>query len=168
MTGLESCRTPAQGDPNDRAARDAESAAAERAPGATRATLEAPVYFSFDGFDLDAEAGNALDDKIHILQQNPGVRILISGHSDERGSDERGSDERGSDERGSDERGSDEYNLSLGPRRAAAARRYLTQNGIDGSRVELVSYGEEQALCRTTGEDCWSRNRRAVFAITAG
>ena len=49
-----------------------------------------------------------------ILGANPNVKIQISGHADERGSDE--------------------YNLALGNRRAAAAKRYLENKGIDASR----------------------------------
>jgi peptidoglycan-associated lipoprotein len=148
MPGPEVGRTPAQVDATDRARRDAESIAAENALAAVRASLEAPVYFTYNGFDLDDDDRDALDEKIKVLRNNPAVRILISGHADERGSDE--------------------YNLALGQQRAAAVKEYLTQNGIDGSRLEIVSYGEEQPVCRTPGEDCWSRNRRAAFAITAG
>ena len=52
-----------------------------------------------------------LDRKAAILGANPNVKLQISGHADERGSDE--------------------YNLALGNRRAAAAKRYLENKGID-------------------------------------
>ena len=64
-----------------------------------------------------------------------------------------------------DERGSDEYNLALGQRRAAAAKRYLVERGIDASRFDLVSYGEERPVCTDHNEDCWQRNRRDDFVI---
>jgi peptidoglycan-associated lipoprotein len=67
-----------------------------------------------------------------------------------------------------DSRGSDEYNLALGQRRAAAAKRYLTDRGIDGSRVEIVSFGEERGTCTEESDSCWSRNRRDEFEITGG
>ena len=63
------------------------------------------------------------------------------------------------------ERGSDEYNLALGQRRAAAAKRYLVERGIDASRFDLVSYGEERPVCTDHNEDCWQRNRRDDFVI---
>jgi len=46
-----------------------------------------------------------------------------------------------------DERGSDEYNLALGQRRAASAKRYLVDHGIAADRFDLVSYGEERPVC---------------------
>lgn len=126
----------------------AEREAAERALAAARASLEAPVLFEFDRSDLDARARAALDAKLPVLQANPGLQIRIAGHTDERGSDE--------------------YNLALAQRRAAAAKRYLTQRDIDASRIEIVSYGEEQPTCGESTDDCWARNRRDEFAITVG
>jgi peptidoglycan-associated lipoprotein len=64
-----------------------------------------------------------------------------------------------------DERGSDEYNLALGQRRAASAKRYLTERGIAGDRFDLVTYGEEQPVCTEHNETCWQQNRRADFRI---
>jgi peptidoglycan-associated lipoprotein len=76
------------------------------------------------------------------------VRLRIAGHADDRGSDE--------------------YNLALGNRRAAAAKRYLENKGIDGSRIEVVSYGEERPLNPGTDEAAYAQNRRDEFEITAG
>jgi peptidoglycan-associated lipoprotein len=125
----------------------AEREAAERAR-AARATLEATIHFEFDRSDLDAAAREALDAKLPVLQANPGVRIRVAGHTDARGSDE--------------------YNLALGQRRAAAAKRYLTQRGIDAERIEIASLGEEQATCGEETEECWARNRRDEFAVASG
>jgi peptidoglycan-associated lipoprotein len=76
------------------------------------------------------------------------VKVRISGHADERGSDE--------------------YNLALGNRRAAAAKRYLENKGIDGSRIEVISYGEERPLNPGTDETAFAQNRRAEFEVTGG
>ena len=56
-----------------------------------------------------------------------------------------------------------EYNLALGERRAAAVRSYLTSLGIDGSRLVIISYGEERPAESGQGEDSWARNRRVDF-----
>ena len=122
----------------------AEREAAERA----RAVLEAPVYFEFDRSDLESEARQALEAKLPVLQANTGIRLRVAGHTDERGSDE--------------------YNLALSQRRAAAAKRFLTQRGIADDRLELVGFGEEQPACSVSAESCWSRNRRAAFELVAG
>jgi peptidoglycan-associated lipoprotein len=112
------------------------------------AALTATIFFDFDRSEITDDARSKLDQKVPILTQNSGVRIRIAGHTDSRGSDE--------------------YNLALGQRRAAAAKRYLTDRGIDGSRIEIVSFGEERPTCTDESEGCWSRNRRDEFEITGG
>lgn len=106
------------------------------------------VHFDFDRADIRAEDRPLLDSKAAILNANSGLRLRISGHADERGSDE--------------------YNLALGSRRAAAVKTYLTNNGIDSGRLEVVSFGEEQPIARGSDETSWFQNRRAEFEVTAG
>lgn len=115
---------------------------------AARATLNAPVYFDYDAADLRDDARGVLEAKLPILTGNAGLRIRIAGHTDSRGSDE--------------------YNLALGQRRASAVKDWLTGRGIDGSRIEIVSFGEERGTCTEEAESCWSQNRRAEFEVTAG
>ena len=134
----------------ERARLAAEAAAREKAAAADRAkaTLTATIYFDYDASDIRGDARSALDAKLPILRANSGVSIRISGHADERGSDQ--------------------YNDALGQRRAAATKRYLTDNGIDAARITIVSYGEQRPAATGTDENAWSRNRRAEFEITAG
>ena len=115
---------------------------------AATAALTATIYFDLDRSDITDDSRAKLDAKVPVLTQNTAVRIRIAGHTDSRGSDE--------------------YNLALGQRRAAAAKRYLTDRGIDGSRIEIVSFGEERPTCTDESEGCWSRNRRDEFEITGG
>ncbi len=128
---------------NERRAREA----AERAA-AVKADLAAMINFEYDQATVRSTDQATLDRKASILGANPNVRIQISGHADERGSDE--------------------YNLALGNRRAAAAKRYLENKGIDGSRMEVVSYGEERPLAQGSDEAAYAQNRRDEFAVTAG
>jgi peptidoglycan-associated lipoprotein len=132
----------------DRLAREAADAARASAIARARNTLMATIYFDYDAADIRGDARGALDAKLPILRANAGVQIRISGHADERGSDQ--------------------YNDALGQRRAAAAKRYLTDNGIDGARIAIVSYGEQRPAMTGADENAWSRNRRAEFEITAG
>jgi peptidoglycan-associated lipoprotein len=127
------------------AARNAPSAEAIRA---ATARLTATIFFDLDRSDITDESRQKLDEKVPVLTQNAAVKIRIAGHTDSRGSDE--------------------YNLALGQRRAAAAKRYLTDRGIDASRIEIVSFGEERPTCTDEADSCWSRNRRDEFEITAG
>ena len=113
-----------------------------------RATLTATIYFDYDASDIRGDAKAALDAKLPILRANAGVTIRISGHADERGSDQ--------------------YNDALGQSRAAATKRYLTDNGIDGARISIVSYGEQRPSTSGADESAWARNRRAEFEITGG
>ena len=111
-------------------------------------TVTAVVYFDYNSAEISAEGRATLDSKIPLLSQNPELRIRIAGHADERGSDE--------------------YNLALGQRRAAAAKRYLTQRGIAADRIETVSYGEERPAAEGHDEAAWAQNRRDEFEITGG
>lgn len=121
--------------------------AAERSR-AVAADLAAMINFDYDQASVREADQATLDRKAAILQANSDVRLRISGHADERGSDE--------------------YNLALGNRRAAAAKRYLQNKGIDGSRVEVISYGEERPLNPGTDESAYAQNRRAEFEVTSG
>jgi peptidoglycan-associated lipoprotein len=121
--------------------------AAERAR-AVAADLATMINFDYDQSTIRDADQSTLDRKAAILQANPNVRVRISGHADERGSDE--------------------YNLALGNRRAAAAKRYLENKGIDGGRMEVVSFGEERPLNPGTDEGAFAQNRRDEFEVTAG
>jgi peptidoglycan-associated lipoprotein len=121
--------------------------AAERAR-VVAADLAAMINFDYDQAVVRQADQATLDRKAAIMAANPGVKIRIAGHADERGSDE--------------------YNLALGNRRAAAAKRYLENKGVDGSRVDVVSYGEERPLNPGNDETAYAQNRRDEFEVTAG
>ena len=78
-----------------------EAAARDRAMAEVRNAITAVIYFDYNESTLSDQARATLDAKIPALNANAGARILVIGHTDERGSDE--------------------YNLALGERRAAAA-----------------------------------------------
>jgi peptidoglycan-associated lipoprotein len=122
--------------------------ARERAMAGLKATLGQKIYFEYDMAELSADARAALDAKVPILMANTGLRMRITGHADERGSDE--------------------YNLALGQRRAAAVKRYLTDRGVDESRIDLLSMGEERPEVTDGTEEAFRLNRRAEFVIVAG
>ncbi len=118
------------------------------APDTRRASLEARIHFALDRADLTPEAQTTLAAKVDILRSSPSLILRIDGHADERGSDE--------------------YNLALSKRRAAVAKRFMTDQGIDATRLETVGYGEEQPLDRTASESAWTMNRRADFHVAGG
>jgi peptidoglycan-associated lipoprotein len=118
------------------------------APDTRRATLEERIHFALDRAELTREARTTLAAKVEILRSSPGLTLKIDGHADERGSDE--------------------YNLALSKRRAAEAKRFLMQQGIEAARLETVGYGEEQPLDPASSEAAWAINRRADFQVTGG
>ena len=67
-----------------------------------------------------------------------------------------------------DEQGTSEYNLALGERRAGAARDFLVTMGIDASRIDTISYGEEKPEDPGKTEEAWAKNRRANSSSAAG
>ena len=106
------------------------------------------AYFDFDKSNIREDARAALSKDAEavkaILNDFPGATVVIEGHCDERGSAE--------------------YNLGLGDRRASAAKEFLTQLGVPGDRLKLISYGKERPQCTESNEECWQKNRRVHFA----
>ena len=123
-------------------------AALARAGDEVRSSLAAMIHFDLDKSNIRGDDMGALDQKVAILQANPDLRIRIGGHCDERGSDE--------------------YNLALGNRRAQAAKQYLVSHGIDASRIETQSWGEERPAVDGHDESAWSQNRRDEFEVISG
>jgi peptidoglycan-associated lipoprotein len=124
------------------------AAAAARGADEVKTMVAAMIHFDYDKSNIRPDDAGILDQKVAILQANPDLRIRIGGHCDERGSDE--------------------YNLALGNRRAQAAKQYLVSHGIDASRIETQSWGEERALVDGHDEGAWSQNRRDEFEIIGG
>ena len=133
----------------DAAARDeAARRARETAAASARAALAAIIYFDLDKDALRSDAEATLDAKVSVLKSQPALHIRIDGNADDRGSDE--------------------YNLALSQRRAATAKRYLEARGIDGARLEVVSFGKERPACKDENETCWQQNRHDGFTVTSG
>lgn len=107
--------------------------------GEAEAPLETVFYFDFDQSSLRPETRAALDAQAAHLANTTGM-IRLEGHADERGSRE--------------------YNLALGERRAKAVANYLSIQGIDMSRIETISYGEEKPVAFGKDEASYQLNRR--------
>lgn len=100
------------------------------------------VYFDFDQYNIRASEQMALKGNA-AFAQGSSKRLEVQGHTDERGSSE--------------------YNIALGDRRAKAAKAYLQHLGVNGAKINTVSYGEEKPTCTNHNEGCWAKNRRAEF-----
>lgn len=53
----------------------------------------------------------------------------------------------------------------ISPAAARASVNDLVLHGLASTRFAVISYGEERGVCREHHERCWSRNRRAHFAV---
>ena len=104
------------------------------------------VFFVFDSSSISETSEAILEKQAAWLLANPGRRILIEGHCDERGTRE--------------------YNLGLGERRADAAARYLVKNGVEKDRIRTISWGKDRPFAvEGTQEEVHRKNRVAVQTI---
>jgi peptidoglycan-associated lipoprotein len=101
------------------------------------------IFFDFDRFVIRDDARSGLETNAGLLKSQSGVKILIEGHCDERGTSA--------------------YNLVLGERRAQAVAQYLRDLGIPSLQMQITSYGKERPFCAEHSEACWQSNRRAHF-----
>lgn len=116
---------------------------APRTSAELRTVLSQIVYFDYDKDDLRDDTRAVLDAKATVLVANAGVSLVISGHTDERGTAE--------------------YNLALGQRRAAQVKRYLASRGVGEDRLSTQSLGDSQPASSGTSESEYQMNRRAEF-----
>lgn len=103
------------------------------------------IHFDYNDSTIRPDAQEILKRKAMWMQENTDATIVIEGHCDERGSAE--------------------YNLALGDRRAESVKTFLTDMGIDASRMSTISYGEEMPIDQGNNEAAWAKNRRAHLTI---
>lgn len=103
------------------------------------------VYFDYDSALMRGGEEAKLQAVAGYLRDNTAASVTVEGHCDERGSNE--------------------YNISLGDRRAMAVRAALIGLGVDGSRIEPKSMGEEMPAAPGHDEASWAQNRRAEFVV---
>jgi peptidoglycan-associated lipoprotein len=104
-----------------------------------------PVFFDYDAYDIRPDAQSVIQADANFLNQHPGLKVVVGGYCDERGSTE--------------------YNLALGENRANAAKQALVTAGVAPDRLRTVSYGKEKQFCTDHTEACWQQNRRAMFTL---
>ncbi len=101
------------------------------------------IYFSFDSSKVTQEMKDVVTAQLNFLKKYPKIKVIIEGHTDERGSNA--------------------YNVVLGEKRAKAVKEMLLDSGISTEQIEVISYGEMKPLETSSGETAWSKNRRVVF-----
>ena len=127
------------------------AAASRDAPADRQAQLEMTnvlaqrVYFDYDRDQLRDDGVATLDAKAAVLLANPSITLVVTGHTDERGTAE--------------------YNLALGQRRAAQVKRYLGSKGVADGRLTTQSLGDSQPAVAGSDESAYQQNRRAEFDV---
>ncbi len=109
---------------------------------APAATLQ-PIYFDLNKSDIRPDAEKTLKQNLEWFRQNPGRKLSIQGNCDPRAAEK--------------------YNISLGKRRAEAAKQYLISLGVDAKLLDVVSFGKEMSTCKGRDESCWAKERRVDF-----
>jgi len=114
-------------------------------------TTQAPhnqVYlFAFDNSTLDRKYMPSLNAQAQYLKSHPGARVLLAGHTDERGSRE--------------------YNVALGERRAKTVAQIMYMSGVSRKQVRVVSYGKERPANYGHDETSYRQNRRVELTYEA-
>ena len=103
--------------------------------------LEQTIYFDYNEASIREDSKQILTQIAGLMAKDPGIKIEIEGHCDERGSTE--------------------YNLHLGERRARAVEKYLVTQGVKAAQIATISYGEERPIDIGTTDAAFARNRRA-------
>ena len=110
--------------------------------------FEPSVYFDYDRFDVKPSYVEVIKKIAQIMRENRTSKILLEGHSDERGTRE--------------------YNLALGHKRAESVAKALKAEGINRQRMDTVSFGEEDPADNSPNEKGWAKNRRCDLILKKG
>lgn len=103
------------------------------------------IFFDYDKYNVRSGDESILSRDAEFLRSHPGMKVVIGGYCDERGSDE--------------------YNLGLGQNRASEAEKELVASGVPSTRIRVVSYGKEKPFCSDASDSCMQENRRAGFSL---
>jgi len=105
------------------------------------------ILFDFNSAALRTESQNTLRDLASNFQRYPDETISVEGHTDNVGSVE--------------------YNQNLSERRAYSVKDYLASQGLPGSRITAVGYGETRPKASNDTPEGRQLNRRVEIHIIA-
>ncbi len=117
----------------------------ERVSGGITIEINSKILFN-NRSDLSAAAEKNLDELVRVFQKYPATKLEIRSYTDNKGADS--------------------YNLSLSARRAESVAAYLTEKGIDNSRITTKGIGEASPKYNNDTAIGRNENRRVEFLIT--
>jgi len=103
------------------------------------------ITFVTAGHDLSADFHAVLDSVILVLQEFDKTIIVVSGHTDSKGSVD--------------------YNQALSERRADSVAEYLLDQGVVVARLETIGFGEGNPLADNATAEGRSLNRRVELSL---
>ena len=103
------------------------------------------IFFDTDRYELDTLSKVELEKLYGLLIENPGLRILIGGHTDDVGTEE--------------------YNQLLSEKRAEAVYDFLVGRGIEPGRLEYRGFGLTSPMGENLTEQGRARNRRTEITV---
>ncbi|MCE3228645.1 MAG: hypothetical protein K0S32_3196 [Bacteroidetes bacterium] len=127
--------------------KDVEGAKVERVGEGIKITFDSGILFDVNSSTLKGEAKDNIQQLAKVLQKYDDTEILIEGHTDNTGDDK--------------------YNQDLSVKRAESVSNTVKIQGIKGSRVTTVGYGEAQPIDNNETIDGRAKNRRVDIAIMA-
>jgi len=96
------------------------------------------IYFDYDSTEVkDIDSVNA---HAQYLADNPGAKVRLEGHADERGTRE--------------------YNVALSEERAMAVKRLMAFQPLQTDQISVLGFGEERPVAFGHDEKSWQLNRR--------
>lgn len=103
------------------------------------------LFFEYNKFEIKKESYPELNRLAKFIQKQSGVRVEISGHTDNKGVDL--------------------YNIQLSKDRANEVRKYLISKGCSESSLTASGYGSSKPLMSNETENGRAANRRVEFKI---
>lgn len=103
------------------------------------------IFFEFNKYDLQDKSRTELRKIIRFLNENPGIRVEISGHTDSTGAAA--------------------YNYQLSEKRARAVYDFLVGNGVGADRLISKGHGSDKPISTNDTEEGRQLNRRIEFKV---
>jgi outer membrane protein OmpA-like peptidoglycan-associated protein len=103
------------------------------------------VFFETGKFELKPESKTELELVVAMLNQNPSMRIQVSGHTDNVGAEAN--------------------NKLLSENRAKSVVEYLVKSGIDATRLTSKGFGSSQPIMSNDTPEGKAKNRRTEIEI---